>query len=181
VLSDELLARFHGVELVAIGAILLGAGTLRVHVAGPVTAEVGVEDEALVLETLLDVASRAGELGGGFTEFTGIGVGGVETARNHLAAGKEPHLNDIAVPFHDIVSAPEGTTEGTGADLVDIAASRSARTIESAIKTCGRSSHALTIDFALGVGVQNVLVLVAVVDALDDVDLSLHGPRLLSK
>jgi len=122
VLGDVLLAGSHGVKLsLAICGVLLRAAGLRVGVACPVTTKVVRENEALVLETLFDVASGTRELCGRSTKLACVRAGGRKAAGYGAAPREEPHLDDFAIPLHDIVSALETWTEGVGANLVDIA------------------------------------------------------------
>jgi hypothetical protein len=172
VISDELLARVHGVELsLAVWAVLLGAARLRVDIARPVSAKVVGKDETLVLEALLNVATRASELGGWNTEFGRVRVVGCEAVGHRATTREEPDLDDIAVPLQDVVSTIEAGTKGRGADLVNVAARGTVGAIESAVHAGRSGSHAFAIDLALRVGVKYVFVHLVVVDTLDDVDL----------
>jgi hypothetical protein len=83
VLSDILPAGVLRVKFSpAISGKLPGAGSGRIDIASPVSTEVVREDEALVFETLFNVASRAGELGRGRAELAGVWAVGVEACGN---------------------------------------------------------------------------------------------------
>jgi hypothetical protein len=130
------------------------------------------EDKALVLETLVDVAIAL-EVGGRDTKLGCVGIFARKTMWETAATGKEPSLDGIAVPFHDIVStlsSIEVRTKGVCADFVDIAARRTG-SIVRAILTDGRVALAEAIDFALGIGMQDIFVHGVVVDTFNDVDL----------
>jgi hypothetical protein len=121
---------------------------------------------------LVDV-TIALEVGGWGTEFACIGRVGCKGFRQDRATREEPGLDGVAVPFHDIVSAfvvVEAFAEGVGADFIDITTGRAVG-IDSAVGEDLGVALIEAVDFALSVGVQDVLINLVVIDTFDDVDL----------
>ncbi len=73
-MPDILLARVHAAERSAIAISILRAGGLAIYVASPITTQVVCEDELQVVEALVNVATRALEVGCGGTKFAGVGI-----------------------------------------------------------------------------------------------------------
>jgi hypothetical protein len=131
------------------------------------------EDEALVLETLVDVAIAL-KVGRWGAELRGVWVRAGEAAWQGAAAGEEPGPDGVAVPFHDVVSTlllVEGGAEGVCADFVHVAACRTSGVKGTVSAECG-VTLAGTVDFTSGVGVQDILIHSIVVHTLNDVDLN---------
>lgn len=98
VLGNESLAAVAGAE-----TSVLRAARLAIDTASPVSAEGVVEDELVVLEPLLDVASTS-EVGIWDTEFSSVGLVQGYASRD-LAAREEPHLDGFGSPFHGVDAA----------------------------------------------------------------------------
>jgi hypothetical protein len=131
------------------------------------------EDKALVLESLVYVAIAL-EVGSWGAKLTCVGALGSQAPWDGRTAGEEPSPDSVAIPFHDIVSSlafVEISTKRVCANFVDIAA-RGANGVKSTVFADCRIALAEAVDFALGVGVQNVFVHRVIIDAFDDVDLS---------
>jgi len=75
ILGNVFLAHVYAAEGLTLRIVVLGAAGLAVDVAGPFTTEVIGEDEALVFETLLDVAGTL-EVGGWGAEIIRVGCAG---------------------------------------------------------------------------------------------------------
>jgi hypothetical protein len=138
------------------------------------------EDKPLVLESLIDVAVAL-EISSRGTELGCIGALAGQAVRESGTTRKEPGPDGVAIPFHDIVpslSSVEVGSEGVCAYLVHVAASRT-NTVKGTVSADGWVALANTVDFALGVGMQDVFVDGVVIDTFDDVDLK--SCQLMSK
>ena len=128
VFGDVLFTRSHATK-----PVVHRAARLLVNDACPVAAEGVGEDEALVHETLLNVAvalearDRGAELGC-------IGLAGGEALRR-AATGEEPDLDTVGLPLGNVVTAAVGVetrTVGGGPGVADVTASSTGR-VESAV------------------------------------------------
>jgi hypothetical protein len=76
---------------------------LIVNIAGPITAECGVENETVVDEVRVDIAVTL-EVGGWSPKVLGIGFLGRDAGGNGTA-GEEPHADVLIGPFHGVDTA----------------------------------------------------------------------------
>lgn len=156
---------------VILHVVLAGSGfggascVLGPDATGPVAAEGGVEDDVVVLEVVVYGAAGAADEGrGGIAPGGGVGVraGG---AGGDRVSREEPNVDGGAGPFHGVdatVGRVETVAEGGGAALLDAAA---------LVALAAGTDHGAT-----GVGVHGHGVVGLIVDAFDDVDLTVVGP-----
>lgn len=158
-------------------------GVLRPHLAGPVAAQRGVEDEVLLLEVRGDVAALAAvELGERLAPRRRRRV-----ARGHVgrdgAAREEPDGDGLRVEVDRVHAAADGV-EAVAVVLVagGRLAAPGAGVARVAVLLLERrgGDGAVVGDGAAGAGVQRHGVGLLSVDALDDVNLARVGPAAVS-
>jgi hypothetical protein len=126
----------------------------------------------LVLEALVDV-TVAFEVGSWDAEFARVRGVRCKALGQDRVTREEPGLDSVAVPLHHVVSTlvvVEAFAEGVGADFVDVAAGWAVR-VDRAVGEDLGVALTETVDLALGVGMQDVLIDFVVIDTFDDVDL----------
>lgn len=154
-------------------------GGPTVDIASPVTAEGVVKDEVVVHEALVDVAVAL-EVGIGQAEVRSIGLVRLDARRNG-ASGKEPHLDVVASPLHGIHTSTIVVEAGTVRVCrygVDVASGRARGAVQGTVVQILGVGLTGAVHGALSIGVEHKLVGSVCVDALDDVDLTGHRPRL---
>lgn len=116
----------------------------------------------------------------GSTKLSCIGLAAGETGRG-AAAGEEPHLDGIVLPFGDVVATVdsiEAGAVGVGIGSADTAASSARGAIDCAIVEVLGTKLSPTIGRALGVGMEHHAVDFVIVDTFQNIDLPLRGPGL---